>query len=143
MEDAPITPQETSPAAPIEREVEQRLAALSQQLLEHLEKTRQAQDARQESIEEKERELARREWAAKARALLRERGLPEALADCLSFSDEAAVQPGIDALEEAFRQAVQAGVEERLTADVPKTGALTPLNQLSDEEYYAAVCRSN
>ena len=143
MEDAPMIPQEAPADASIEGEVEKQLAALSQRLLEQLERIRQAQDARQESIEEKEQALARRELAAHARALLRERELPEALADCLAFSDEDTVQTGVDALEEAFRAAVQQGVEARLTADAPKTGALTPLNQLSDEEYYAAVCRND
>lgn len=144
MEETPVVPMDpVAPAAPVTAaEVEKELAQLSRKLTEQLEAVRRMQESRQETMAEKEKELVRRELSARARQLLREKDLPEALADCLFFADEASVHKGVDALEEAFRAAVQQGVEERLLADAPKTGAVTPLDQLPDAEYYAAVCRN-
>ncbi|NLD82576.1 MAG: DUF4355 domain-containing protein [Clostridiales bacterium] len=141
MEETPIVQPDFAPVTAAS--VEQQLADLARKLTEQLEANRQTLNRRQESMEEKEQELTRRELAAKARDLLRRRQLPEELADCLSFADEEAIEKAVDALEEAFRAAVQQGVEERLLTDAPKTGALVPLDQLSDEEYYAAVCRND
>ncbi len=141
MEETPIVQPETAPltAASLERQ----LAELARKLTEQMEAHSLSLEKRRESMEEKEQDLTRREMAARARSLLRERELPEELADCMSFSDEAAVEKAVDALEEAFRAAVQQGVEERLLTAAPKAGAVTPLDQLSDEEYYAAVCRND
>ena len=141
MEDYPITPApETAPDSPGAQE---RLAALAQQLTERLEAGLREENARRQALESREADLNRREMTAKTREELDKRGLPAALADCLVFSDESAMLTGVSVLEEAFRAAVQSGVEERLLSGAPKAASLTPLSELSDEEYYAAVCRND
>lgn len=142
MEETPITPAAEAQEAPA-LSLEKQLADWARHFTEQMEASRQALENRQAGMDEREKELARRERAAQARECLRERGLPEELADCLFFADDDAVRQGVDALEAAFRAAVQQGVEERLLSSAPKTGALKPLDQLSDEEYYAAVCRND
>lgn len=142
MEETPVIQTEPVPTAP-DAPAESELAALARRLADQLETARQAQDAREESIREREAALRTQELAALARRMLREKELPEELADCLTFADEAAVKCGVDAIEEAFRAAVQQGVEARLQSAAPKTGEIKPIDQLTDEEYYAAVCRND
>ena len=80
---------------------------------------------------------------AQAYEELKARELPTELAACLVFEDRDALTEGLNALEKAFRAAVQQGVEQRLLTDAPKTGEVKPLSEMSDEEYYAAVCRND
>ncbi|MBR1585050.1 MAG: DUF4355 domain-containing protein [Clostridia bacterium] len=140
-ENVTTAPEEARPLTAAD--VERQLAALAQTLMAQMEKNAQADTSRQEQMDAREQDLARRELAAKARRLLMEKELPEDLADSLFFENEAAMAQAIDALEIAFRAAVQQAVEERLSDSAPKAGALVPLDQLTDEEYYAAVCRND
>lgn len=142
MEETPIIPADASPIVP-EAPAEAQLTDLIRRLAQQLDSARQAQDAREEAIEQREASLQKKELCALARQLLREKELPEDLADPLVFADEDAVRQGIGILEKAFRAAVQQGVEDRLQSTAPKSGEIKPLDQLTDEEYYAAVCRSN
>ena len=139
MEDHPAQePLET----PLTREdVERQFTLLSEQLQRQLELSAQEAAARKDALDGREEEVRRREMAALAKEMLEERSLPAALAGALSFENEDALKEGVDALESAFRAAVQQGVEERLLSAAPKTAPLVPLSELSDEEYYAAVCR--
>ena len=139
MEDHPAQePLET----PLTREdVERQFTLLSGQLQRQLELSAQEAAARKDALDGREEEVRRREMAALAKEMLEERSLPAALAGALSFENEDALKEGVDALESAFRAAVQQGVEERLLSAAPKTAPLVPLSELSDEEYYAAVCR--
>ncbi len=142
MEETPITPADALPQAP-EAPAETQLTDLIRRLAQQLDSARQAQDEREEAIARREASLREKELCALARRLLREKELPEDLAECLSFQDEDAVQTAVDALEKAFRAAVQTGVENRLQSTAPKSGEIKPLDQLTDEEYYAAVCRND
>lgn len=139
MEDHPAQePLET----PLTREdVERQFTLLSEQLQRQLELSAQEAAARKDALDGREEEVRRREMAALAKEMLEERSLPAALSGALSFENEDALKEGVDALESAFRAAVQQGVEERLLSAAPKTAPLVPLSELSDEEYYAAVCR--
>ena len=123
-------------------EVERQLAALSQKVSAEISALAQADTARRASLDTRESDLRRRELSARAHDLLKERGLPTALSTVLSFSDENALSAGVDALDKAFRAAVQSGVEERLLTAAPKAASLMNPSDLSDEEYYAVVCRS-
>ncbi|MBQ9263733.1 MAG: DUF4355 domain-containing protein [Clostridia bacterium] len=144
MENEPITtPQEAENRPVTAADIETQLTALAKRLTEQIEQAAEATAVRQQRMDAREQSLTRREWIAKARTLLTERGLPEDIAPCLAFEKEEDILPAIDAIEETFRSAVQQAVEERLSAAAPKTGAVVPLDQLSDEEYYAAVCRNN
>lgn len=119
---------------------EARLDALCRQLAGQMEKTAAAEASRRNDLDERENALQRRELLSRARAEMEKRGLSPALAECMAFSDEGAMQESIDRMERGFRAAVQAAVEARLLDTAPKTSPLRPLSELSDEEYYAAVC---
>ena len=124
--------------------VEGRLAELAARLSAQVEALTEQDETRRQTLDTREDELRRRELTAQAHELLQQRGLPTALADCLAFADADALRRGVDTLESAFRTAVQQGVEERLlTQDAPKSGAVKPLSEMTDEEYYAAVSRGN
>ena len=122
-------------------EVERQMSEMAQRLTRQIEAGAQAEDARRQALNTREAELRRRELAALAREALEKRGLPAALAEALPFQEEEELNQGIAALEEAFRAAVQRGIEERLLTSAPKKAAVLPLSELSDEDYYAAVCR--
>lgn len=121
--------------------VEERLAALSQQIARQMESSAQAEQHRRSALDEREAALQRREMRARAREEMEKCGLPAGLSECLAFADEAAMETGVSLLEECFRNAVQSEVEKRLLSSAPKVSAMRPLNELPDDEYYAAVCR--
>lgn len=142
MEEPILENPETAGEGPLTRaEVERQMSEMAQRLTRQIEAGAQAENARREELNTREAELRRREMAALAREELEKRGLPTALAEALPFQEKEKLAQGMDALEEAFRAAVQQGVEERLLTGAPKKAALKPLSELSDEEYYAAVCR--
>ncbi len=142
MEETPIIPADEPPVA-LETPAENQLTDLIRRLAQQLDSARQSQDAREAAIEKREASLQKKELCALARRLLREKELPEDLAEALFFADEDAVKQGIGILEKAFRAAVQQGVEDRLQSTAPKSGEIKPMDQLTDEEYYAAVCRND
>ena len=143
MEEFPITASESAGDQPLTlTDAERQLTALAQQLSAQLEALSQAESSRQQALDTREADLNRREMAAMAREALEERGLPAGLAECLNLEDEAALRAAVDTLEEAFRAAVQQEVEKRLLTAVPKSASAVSLSDLSDEDYYAAVCRN-
>ena len=85
----------------------------------------------------REQAIAAREMNAFVREECQRRGLPDELASCLSFADTDAARRGLDALEAAFRAAVQAAVEERLTGQEPKSPSPADTDTMTDAEYYA------
>ncbi len=98
--------------------------------------------ARRESdLTEREKNLARRELRADALEELEKRGLPKALADAVGYDSREGMLASVDAVERAFRQAVQAAVEERLRGVSPAAGASAQGDgsELDDESYYRMV----
>ena len=97
-----------------------------------------AEDPRAAAVDERERRVAERELRASALEQLAARGLPRELADVLPCGDAAQLSRALDALEQAFRSAVQAAVDERLRGRTPTgAGAAKPdPDALSDAEYY-------
>ena len=86
----------------------------------------QAAREREEQLRSREAELNRRELRAEALDALLSRGLPRELEQLLNYADADACSQSIDALERAFRAAVQAGVDERIKRSsnpLPKTGS--------------------
>ena len=143
MEELPIALPEENPDQPLTRaDVERQLSALSQRISEKIEESARQEAARREALDTREEELLRREMTAKAREMLESRGLPGEIAPALSCETAESLHEAVDALERAFRAAVQQGVEERLIASAPKAAVLKPLSELTDEEYYAAVSRN-
>ncbi len=80
------------------------------------------QEQRETKIAEREAEITRRELRASALETLAEKGLPKQLADILVFSDAESTNASIDAVEKAFRESVEVGVNERLKGNPLKTG---------------------
>ena len=130
-------------AAEETKTVEERLSDLAQQITRQMEKSAQDEKDRRNALDERETAIARREMLSRAREEMEKRGLPAALSECMAFADEDAMKQGIDLMEESFRTAVQAAVEARLLDHAPKTAVMRPLSDLPDDEYYAAVCRTN
>ena len=144
MENDPIVETPVSAQdAPAFDEAERRLSALAQTLSQQIETLAREETARREALDSREDDLRRREMEALAADMLRSRGLPAGLASVLICEDESALESALNALEDAFRAAVQQGVEERLLSDTPKAPAVKPLNEMTDAEYYAAVCRAD
>lgn len=80
-------------------------------------------EKREAELSKREAEITRRELHAQALETLAQRGLPRELAKALNYADADACGTSIDAVEKAFRSAVQKGVEERLRGNAPRTGA--------------------
>lgn len=86
----------------------------------------QAAREREEQLRSREAELTRRELRAEAVGTLLSRGMPRELEKLLNYDDADSCAQSIDALEHAFRAAVQAGVDERIKRSrnpLPKTGS--------------------
>ena len=92
---------------------------------------------RQQQLDEREQALNRRELQAEALRMLAQRGLPPQLAGAMDFSGAQQLQASLDAAEEAFRSAVQAGVEERMRGSVPSVVPRKAAEKESDADYYA------
>lgn len=80
------------------------------------EKTEGEFKAREDALNKREAELARKELRAQAVETLNEKGLPASLADVLSYADAEACRASIATVEKAFRDAVKAEVDKRLAA---------------------------
>lgn len=73
----------------------------------------------------KEASLTKRELTLDARSALQDKHLPEAFLDLLVYTDKDACLKSIDTLDVAFREAVQAAVEEKLKGKEPPKDAKT------------------
>ncbi len=95
-------------------------------------------DARQAELEKQAEALEERARKISLEEALKQRGLPPELAQALTIQSEDAAETVVNALEKAFRAAVQKGVEERLAGDTPNdTLPFKDIRALPDEEYYA------
>ena len=113
-------------AGEIDRRVRE---ALERALAEHALPPESGSDSREAALDERERKIAERETRAAAQ---------EQLAGALPCGDAAALEGALDALEAAFRSAVQAEVDKRLRGRMPSgAGAVRPdPDSLTDAEYY-------
>lgn len=121
-------------------QVERTLTDLANRLTRQLEKNAMEEKERWMALNQREQALQRQEMQARGRDALMQRGLPGELAEWMNFEAET-MEQGLNALENAFRSAVQKGVEERLLDHAPKAPSMAPLSELSDEDYYAALYR--
>ena len=122
-------------AGEIDRRVRE---ALERVLSEHALPPESGGDSREAALDERERKIAERETRAAAQEQLAERGLPRELAGALPCGDAAALEGALDALEGAFRSAVQAEVDKRLRGRMPSVAGVGRPNpdSLTDAEYY-------
>lgn len=77
---------------------------------------------REQELSKREQEITRRELRATALETLAEKGMPKELAEILNYTDAESTSKSIEAVEKAFRAAVEAGVNERLKGGAPKAG---------------------
>lgn len=84
-----------------------------------LEKQAYQQKKEAEKIAQRERDITKRELTAEAKNTLTEKGLPISLAGILDYSDAEKCNASLATVEEAFKKAVEAGVEEKLKGGKP------------------------
>lgn len=98
--------------------VEQGKAQAQQGEAQRLEAARAELEAqvneRMAALDQREADIARRELRAQAIETLREKGLPETLADCLDYSGAEACEASIERVEAVMRKAIQEGVDQRI-----------------------------
>lgn len=93
---------------------------------------------RMKALDERERRIVMMEMRARAAQRLAEKGLPVRMAEVMAFEDEEACDRGIDMLDRAFREAVQAEVVKKLGSEKPMTGVVfEDPARMSDEQYYS------
>lgn len=91
------------------------------------EKADYLQQKREKELADKEAAITRRELMAEAKNTLAEKKLPVGLAEVLNYADADSCSKSIAAVEKAFNEAVEAGVQERLKGSTPPKKA--PGNQ--------------
>ena len=69
---------------------------------------------RMAALDQREADIARRELRAQAIETLREKSLPESLADCLDYAGAEACEASIQRVEAVMRKAIQEGVDQRI-----------------------------
>jgi hypothetical protein len=77
---------------------------------------------REQALTDRENEITRRELRATALEQLSEKKLPLSLAEVLVYNDADSTNKSLDAVEKAFREAVETGVNERLKGNPPGGG---------------------
>lgn len=104
----------------------QRMAGLTAE-----QKEQEAQKQRDAEIAKREADITRRELRAQSLEQLAEKGLPKELIDTIVLSDADTCLQSIEAVEKAFRSAVEIGVNERLAASAnpPGVGAQARANE--------------
>lgn len=83
------------------------------------EKADYLQQKREKELADKEASITRRELMAEAKNTLAEKKLPVGLAEVLNYADADSCSKSIAAVEKAFNEAVEAGVQERLKGSTP------------------------
>lgn len=93
---------------------------------------------READLAAREKQLMERELRAEAIEILAQRGLPRELAEAIGYTGREAMLAAVDNLERVFRNAVQAGIEQRMKGEIPAAGAPAAGDpgQMGDEEYY-------
>ena len=101
----------------------ERLARMTE--AERREHDERAVRERERELSSREAELVRRELRAEAADMLALRGLPRELEQLLNYTDADACAQSVEALDKAFRSAVQKGVDERINrsrGSLPRAG---------------------
>ena len=87
------------------------------------EKTQYLAQKHEKELAEREAGITRRELIAEAKNTLAEKKLPAGLAEVLNYTDADSCNKSIAAVEKAFQEAVEEGVQERLKGGTPPTKA--------------------
>ncbi|NWL87560.1 phage capsid protein [Paenibacillus sp. 79R4] len=86
-------------------------------------KAQYEQEQRESTLKQRETDITRRELRATALETLAEKGLPKGLVEILDYTDADKTNASIAAVETAFREAVENGINERLRGETPRSGA--------------------
>lgn len=81
------------------------------------------QQKREKELDDKEAAITKRELEAEAKNTLAEKKLPAGLAEILNYVDADSCNKSIAAVEKAFREAVEAGVQDKLKGGAPQKKA--------------------
>lgn len=84
-----------------------------------LERKAYEQKKEAETIQQRERNITRRELMAEAKNTLRDKKLPTSLAEILDYSDAEKCNSSLSIVEKVFNEAVEAGVNEKLKGGPP------------------------
>lgn len=79
-------------------------------------------DEQQNELEERERNVLRRELKADAKDALINEGLPASLADLLKYESKEEYENSLKIVSAAFRDAVRQGVKDSLRGQTPRRG---------------------
>lgn len=83
------------------------------------EKAAYHQQKQEKALAAREADITKRELMAEAKNTLAEKKLPVGLAEVLTYTDAESCSKSMEAVEKAFQEAVQAGVEEKLKGGEP------------------------
>lgn len=97
------------------------------------EKSQYLTQKKEKELSDKEAMITRRELMAEAKNTLAEKKLPAGLADILNFSDAESCSKSIAAVEKAFQEAVEAGVQEKLKGGEPPKKAPSVSQELQKQ----------
>ena len=114
--------------------------AVQQMILQALEEqSGKACAQREEALAEKEKEMQQKEKLLKCQELLRQWGLPEALAQTLMGVSDDKLAETVEQWDALFRTLVQEAVENRLKGSTPSQGVMQDVSLLPDADYYAQI----
>lgn len=101
------------------------------------EKAQYMQQKREKELADKEAAITKRELMAEAKVTLADKKLPTGLAEVLNYADADSCNQSIAAVERAFQEAVQAGIEERMKGGEPmkKAPQSNELEELEKQIY--------
>lgn len=87
------------------------------------EKAKHEREKQEKQLQEREAEITKRELTASAKEELIEKGLPPELSVVLNYTSAEACKESLDAVETAFKAAVEKTVNDKLRSPAPKLGA--------------------
>ena len=107
------------------------------------EKAQYLQQKKLADIEQREAAVVRKELKAEAGITLAEKGLPASLLEVLNYTDAETCKASISAVEKAFKDAVQKGVEERLKGGKPPKRAAGEGDEDNSANAFVSVIKDN
>ena len=100
-------------------------------------KAQYEKEKKERELADREAKLTERELKAAAKETLISKGLPASLADVLNYANAESCNKSIETVEAAFREAVAAGVSEKLTGGKPLKKAPDDTQIFSKEQISA------
>ena len=96
-------------------------------------KAQYEKEKKEAELAKRESDITKRELTATAKETLSEKGLPISLSAVLDYSDAEKCNASIEAVEKAFKEAVEKAVDERLKGGKPPKKAGTETKTIEDE----------